>query len=504
MSLVSIWFLLFLAVCVPVYYLFPKRIQWVWLLAAGLCFYVLCSFGLVFVPVLVTVIAFFFGRLFETKKNKKLMFLAVVLILAVLFVFKYAKWLGAGWVRAVSGLSFGFSESLLIPLGISYYSIMAIAYLTDVFRGTVRAEGNFAKLLLFLSFFPVVTQGPILRFKESSIQIFSPHVFRYRNLTDGIQRMIWGFFKKLVISERLAVLCSHITQGWGESAYSGIYVLLSVFAFSFRLYMDFSGCIDIVIGTAEIFGIRLPENFNHSYLSRTIPEFWRRWHITLGTWLRDYVMYSVTMSGPAKKFTKKAKAVIGRKAAALLVTCFGTCLVWLVYALWHDISWTFLLSGGFFAVIIILSTVFDPLIRRFRKRFERLVASLPYLIFMTLRTMLLSMMGAFFVFMPTVKDGLSYLGSLFRAPTGLLWEAPAGDGFLTVLGLELPDLIVLAAAFILWIVVSRLHAKKDPRDLLAQMPIVPRWLILLVMVMAVIIFGVYGGLDAGSFVYQAF
>lgn len=504
MSLVSIWFLVFLSLVVLVYFVIPKKLQWGWLLVSSLAFYVLCSYGLVFVPVLSAAIAFGFGKQVETKKSRGMMFLAILLFLAVLFVFKYAKWLGPGWTRALSATSFGFAEGYLIPLGISYYSIMGIAYLTDVYRGVIPAERNFAKLLLFLTFFPVVTQGPILRYEETISQLTSPHRFSYENLTFGIQRMIWGFFKKLVISERLAILSAHITEGWGSSAYSGGYVLLSIFAFSFRLYMDFSGCIDIVLGTAEILGIRLPENFNHSYLSRSIPEFWRRWHITLGTWLRDYVMYSVTMSSAAKKFTKKAKEKIGRKAAATLVTCAGICLVWLVYALWHDISWTFLLSGGFFAVIIILSTVLDPVIKKFRKRFPKLVSSLPYLVFMTLRTMLLSMMGAFFVFMPSVKDGLGYLAGIVKTPSGPFFEAASGDGFLKILGLELPDLMVLAAAFVIWILVSRLHARKDPRIFLAQQKLAVRWVLLLLLLMAVIIFGIYGGMEAGSFVYQAF
>lgn len=504
MSLVSVYFLIFLAVCTLVYYLIPKKAQWGWLLVSSLAFYVLCSFGLVLVPVLDGIIAFAFGKLFETKKKKGLMFLAVVLLIGVLFVFKYAKWLGSGWMGFLSGFSLGFTEGYLVPLGLSYYTIMAIAYITDVFRGSTTAEKSYPRLLLFLTFFPVVTQGPILRYKETMEQLTLPHRFRYENLTWGIQRMIWGFFKKLVISERLAVLSAYITDGWGESSFTGIYVILSIFAFSFRLYMDFSGCIDIVLGAAEILGIRLPENFNHSYLSRTIPEFWRRWHITLGTWLRDYVLYSFTMSSPAKNFTKKAKKVIGRKAAATIVTCVGTCLVWLVYALWHDISYTFLLSGAFFAVIIILSTVLDPVIKKFRKRFSKLVESLPYIVFMTLRTMLLSMMGAFFVFMPSVREGLAYLFHITKAPSGSIVEAAAEGDFLKVFGLDLPDFIVLILAFVVWIIVSRLHAKKDPRERLAGMPVFFRWLILLVLILAVVILGNYGGLDTGSFVYQAF
>lgn len=507
MSLVSLGFLTFFAVCTLVYYLIPGKIRWIWLLLAGLVFYALASGGLILVPLIDALVAYLFGKLFETRKKRILMFLELVLIIGVLILFKYAGWFGSFWPQAVKDLSFLSPENLIVPLGISYYSIMAISYSVDVYRDTIRAEQSFAKLLLFLTFFPVVTQGPICRYEDTMRQLTEVHRFRYENLTFGIQRMIWGFFKKLVISERLTVLSLHLTEGWGESSYTGIWVLVSVVVFSFRLYMDFSGCIDIVLGAAEVLGIRLPENFNHSYLSRTIPEFWRRWHITLGTWLRDYVMYSFTMSEPAKRFTKKAKNVIGRKAAASIVTCVGILLVWFVYAVWHDISLVFLLSGGFFAFIIILSTLLDPVIRKFRKRFSGLVESLPYKIFMTIRTMLLSMMGAFFVFMPTVKDGAAYFFHIFTPPTGAVAEMTGEAASLMdlrILGLDIPDLAVLVLAFVLWIVVSRLHAGKDVRERMAGWRLTPRWIVLLAMVLAVVLFGKYGGLDGSSFVYQAF
>ncbi|MDO4734909.1 MAG: MBOAT family O-acyltransferase [Lachnospiraceae bacterium] len=507
MSLVSLYFLLFLAVVTLVYYLLPGKVQWVWLLLAGLAFYALCSYGLLIVPVLDAVIVYFFGKYFETKKQKLLMLLELILLFGILILLKYAGRIGAGWSGFLKDFGFGQIAVYAVPIGLSYFTIMAVAYSVDVFRGTIQAEKNFAKLLLFLTFFPVMTQGPILRYDEVSRQLVTPHRFSYQNLTFGVQRILWGLFKKLVISERFAVVSMTITEGWGSSAYSGIWVIASFFAFSFRLYMDFSGCIDIVIGTAEILGIRLPENFNHSYLSRTIPEFWRRWHITLGTWLKDYVMYSITMSRPAKQFAKKAGKKIGRKTAATIVTCIGILFVWLVYALWHDISAVFLVSGAFYAVIIILGTVFDPLIKKFRKRFASLVESVPYKIFMTVRTLILSTIGAFFVFMPTVRDGAAYLASIFKTPTGAVMQMAKGSSSLleaTFLGLDLPDLIILVLAFVFWIVVSRMDAKKDPRVWLSERNIAVRWIILLLLIVVVVLFGKYGGFDTGSFVYQAF
>lgn len=503
MSIVSIWFLIFLAVFTLVYYLLPGKVQWIWLLLAGLVFYALCSYGLLLAPVFVSLIVWIFGKQFETKKSRILMIAELVLIIGTVVVLKYAGWFGTGWVNLLTAMNFGFAESFLVPLGISYFSIMAISYSVDVYRGTIKAEKNPVRLLLFLTFFPVVTQGPILRYQETITQLCTWHRFSYTNLTRGIQRMIWGFFKKLVIAERFVIVAAHLSDGWGNSNYSGFWALLGVFCYSFRVYMDFSGYMDIALGAAEILGIRLPENFNHPYLAKTISEFWRRWHITLGAWLRDYVMYSFMMSGLAKSFTKKSKKKIGRKAATMIVTCVGTLLVWLVYALWHDLSLIFLVNGGFFAVLSILAITFEPLVKKFRKAAPGLTGSLPYRIFMVVRTQMLAFMGPYLVFVPTVKDGFLFVGRIFQGTKGAFIQGMATSE-ISILGLDIPDAVVLAGSVLIWFLVSRIHAKKDPRDLLAKMPLVPRWVILLLLIVLTVILGKYGGYDTQSFVYQSF
>ena len=270
--------------------------------------------------------------------------------------------------------------------------------------------------------------------------------------------------------------------------------------------MDFSGCMDIVIGAAEILGIRLPENFNHPYLAKTMPEFWRKWHITLGVWLRDYVMFSFTMSAPAKKMNKSMKEKIGKKAAASLVSVIGVLLVWLVFGLWHGIAATFLLAAAWYALTIVGGIVIEGPAKNFRSKHPALVSSKGFQIFRVVRTFVLSIQGAYLMLMPQAKKGLAYLATVFTKPTAQfvvrITEGEEAGTYL--LGLDHYDFVILILSFVLWIVVATLHKKQDVRIRLSKMNIVLRWAILLVLVLAVVLFGFYGNLDAGSFIYQGF
>ncbi|MCQ2513363.1 MAG: hypothetical protein MJ092_08285 [Lachnospiraceae bacterium] len=352
-------------------------------------------------------------------------------------------------------------------------------------------------------------QGPISRFDELSQSLFEEHKAEFKNISFGLQRILWGFFKKLVVAGRLSEVVGTLTAGWQENPYSGGWIVLSVALCSLNLYMDFSGCMDIVLGAAETLGICLPENFDHPYRSKSIPEFWRRWHITLGAWLRDYVMYSFITSKPAKLLNKKMKDRIGRKGASVFVTCIGVLLVWIVYGLWHGLEMKYLISGLYYAFIIIVATVLEVPIKRFDNKFPKLVGSKAYGIFCAARTYFLAMIGAFFFFMPTIKEGMAYLGNIFKKPAiGLVSIPKTGIEKVTdikLLGVDLLDFAVILLGVILWIVLATLHKKKDVRERLSGMNIVLRWAIILVIIMVVIIVGNYGGnFEAGSFIYQGF
>ena len=506
MGLVSVWFLIFMAAVTLVYYLVPQKGQWIVLLLASLFFYGLCAKGFLVCLLLFAVIVYLFAKRFETDKKPLLVLLEIILLIALVIVLKYAGWFGSGLEGALGWLGSFRAAQYIVPLGISYIMLMGLGYSLDVYRGTIHAEGNFLKVLGFLAFFPALTQGPINRFAELVPQMEQGNRFRYEMLVLGVQRMLWGFFKKLVIAGRLGLVMTELTGGWKGSAYSGIYVFLAVIVCSFYLFMDFSGCMDIVIGAAEILGIKLPENFDHPYLAENMPQFWRKWHITLGAWLRDYVLYSFTMSGAAKKMNRSLREKIGRRGASSVISIIGVLFVWLVFGLWHGIAANFLIAAAYYALTIIVGILIEAPVKKFHARFPRLNGSVGFQIFRVVRTFVLSIQGAYLMLIPNVKSGFAYLLSFFTHPTAQLVVKTEGElaGGIRILGLDPYDFVVLILSFAFWIVVSLLHRKKDVRLRLAGMHIVPRWVILLAVVIATVLFGLYGGGDLASFIYQGF
>ena len=221
--------------------------------------------------------AIYIDRTAEQKKKRAALICAVLFCLGLLCALRF------------------FGLPLLAPLGISFYTLTLLGYLFDVYYEIGKVQTNYCKLLLFGSYFPTMISGPILKYQEMEGRMYAPHRLDYRQVTFGMQRMIWGFFKVLVISERAAIIANQIFDHYRE--YAGLPIWVGAVAFTFQLYANFSGCMDIVLGISQCFGIQLPENFNAPFLSRTIAEYWRRWHITLGTWLREYLFYPLLRTG---------------------------------------------------------------------------------------------------------------------------------------------------------------------------------------------------------------
>ena len=338
MSFASLAFFVFLACLMAVYFLVPKKVRWVVLLVASYVYIVLNSWQTVVFLLLASGAVFgaalkieqiqagYSAQLEENRKvwtadekkarkkqnqRAKRAWLtgAIVLVFGLLVVLKYANF-GISNVNALLrlvGVPAIPQVSWVLPLGISFYTLQVSGYLIDVYRGKYAADRNFFKFMLFTSWFPQLVQGPIGRHDALAQQLTQGHDFNWRRAKSGALRMLWGYFKKLVIADRIAMIVAPIFADFAVEGYFGTYIWVAVLLYSFQIYADFSGGMDIVIGMSEIFGIRMTENFRRPMLAGSVAEFWQRWHITLGGWMRDYLFYPLALSGAFGKLGKKLR-----------------------------------------------------------------------------------------------------------------------------------------------------------------------------------------------------
>lgn len=494
MTLTSFSFLCFLLATVLVYYILPKRFQWAVLLVASLVFYA-CSGGtgaLAFLlyGILVTWLgALWVDRCPEGSKKRR-MFTAALVILTLfpLFLLKYIRF-------------FGFSAPFgsLAPLGISFYTMNILGYVIDVSWGVLPAQKNLAKHALFAGYFPQMISGPITRYPAMKEQLFTPHSFSYENLTYGAQRVLWGFFKKLVIAERLARAVNLVYDRF--PLYPGWYVGIATVCFAFQLYMDFSGCMDIVLGASQILGITLPENFDCPYFSRSISEYWRRWHMTLGAWFKDYLFYPLQKSSLWIWFLDWSKGRFGKKRGKKLPLYTGMLVLWFSVGMWHGGSWNFIVGSGLLHWFYIVSgELLAPLGKRLVTTFHIPTKTAGWRLFQMLRTFFLVNLGFVFFRAPSLKRALSLLKSM-----GTVWNPQILFDHSLFLLMPAQDWVLSLLSLLLVLLISVCKQKIKIRPAIAAQNLVWRWGIYLLLFAAVLLFGCYGGdYDAASFIYQKF
>ncbi len=301
-TVTSFSFFIFLTLALVLYYIIPMRFRWIELLAASICFFLNASPATTILHLLYGIVVTFGGALLiQNVKNagrkKTLLVVTLLLTIGQLAYLKYLNMfvgIDEFFVKNV-GIGFGWQTvKILAPIGVSYYMVTAIGYVLDVYWGTVSAEKNIFKHALFLCYFPQMTSGPFTKYTEMKKELFTAKRFSLERYTRGGVRVFWGLFKKLVIADRLATVVGTI---YGDlSSYYGIYIVIGVFSYAIQLYCDFSGCLDIVLGASEMFGIKLPENFDLPFFSENVSEFWRRWHISLGVWFKEYLFYPILKS----------------------------------------------------------------------------------------------------------------------------------------------------------------------------------------------------------------
>ncbi len=508
MSFTSFTFFCLVAATVIVYYILPVKIRWITLLFSDAAFIYFANgdLKLVLIMLLTAVIAYLTGLLTDLSKSKgktgKAVTVIGVLLITVLFVgIKDCNF----FINCFNGITHGNASLLSIaaPLGVSYYSLMWIGYALDVYWGTCPVEKNPLKFLVFAGYFPLLTSGPIVKFQEVGDQITSGHKFDYTKFCFGLQRMVWGLMKKLVISERLSTIVNTVYAD--PVTYSGAYVFLAMLLFVLQLYTDFSGCVDIAMGCAEMLGVDLPENFNLPFLSKTIAEFWRRWHITLGAWLRDYILYPILKSSPWQAMGKACKKRFGKKWGKKIPTWIGLFISWFIIGFWHSAAWNYILGVGVFMwAVIVLGEATEPLWKKVKSALRISDSAVWFQAFQVVRTYLIFTVG---LSMFRCYEGMGQVKTIWKSALSTWNPGVLFDGSICNLGLDYKDLIVLAIFLGILILsgIVRAVKKMQIREVVAGWNIVIRWILYLLLFYSVVIFGCYGnGYDASAFIYGQF
>lgn len=391
-------------------------------------------------------------------------------------------------------------------MGMGYYTCQAIGYMIDCYWENEKAQKNFFKLLLFLSFFPQLTEGPISRYHQLS-GLFERHTLSYKNISFGAQRILWGFFKKLVLAERLSIIVSAI---WADmEVYSGFYRWIAVLLYPIQIYSDFSGCMDIVLGTAEMFGISMPENFNNPFHSKSVQEFWQRWHITLGAWAKDYVMYPALKSSFMVKLGKKVKKKFGKRMGRFLPAMLAVGLVWLVMGIWHGGIKHIVGVSIYYWMILMLGELCSPVILYLTKWMHIKVESFSWKLFQCIRTYLIFSLGGIFFVAHNTSQAIIFLKSLFTmfitsSKTVNPWIF--FDGSILQMGVTYSDFNIIILSVICVVLAAIIKEKTgNVREWIKAQCVGFRWIIWISLFIIIIVYGKYGsGYIPGEFIYQGF
>lgn len=491
----SIDFLIFFPIVALVYFLIPHKVRYLWLLAASYYFYMCWNPQYALLILTSTVITFLSGLLIsgadkKGKENRKKLYVAISFVsnLAILFLFKYFYFavININRVLAAIGLELITPRfNLLLPVGISFYTFQALSYTMDVYRNHVKVEKNFLKYALFVSFFPQLVAGPIERSSNLLSQIHERHEFDLHRVARGLQLMLWGFFQKMVIADRAAYIVNSVYNSPGAATSTGLVVVLATVLFAFQIYCDFSSYSDIAIGAAEVMGFRLMKNFDTPYFSRSVSEFWRRWHISLSTWFRDYLY--IPLGG-----NRKGKL---RKHINLMI-------VFLVSGLWHGASWNFIIWGGLNGLYQVVGELTFGLRKKISDKLSGGRDNFSSRLLKTLTTFSLICFSWIFFRANGTRDAFMLIRGMFSEFNPWIIT----DGTLFSLGLDGADMFVLFAALLVLLLVSVAKYKKvHLRQWLSEQGLWFRYTIYLAGIFSVLVFGVYGArFDASQFIYFQF
>ncbi len=479
-------YLLFFPFVVLLYFLIPGKIKNIWLLIASYYFYMGWNAKYVILLLFTTIVTYTGALILDKYRKRWILLLTVAANFSILFYFKYVQFAWDNVERVCRCMRIPFESrtfDIMLPVGISFFTFQAIGYTIDVYRKDIYAEKKFLKYALFVSFFPQLVAGPIERSKNLLKQLDKTYTFSYGRMKEGLLLILWGFFLKLVIADRAAIFVDTIFSDTRQ--YAGLYIPAAVIIFAFQIYCDFSGYSIIAMGSARILGLQLMDNFNAPYFSESVSEFWRRWHISLSSWFRDYLYIPL---GGSRKGTKR--------------TCLNLMIVFLASGLWHGAAWSYVVWGGLNGGFQVLSKITDNL----RKYIKRMLGirenSFSHRLLRTILTFLLVDFTWLFFRINGLKEGVYALKSIV---TGFNpWILTDESLFQCGLDRRNFQLLMLAIGVLLIADYSKFRGISIHKKILEQ-DFWFRWLVFAGGTLFVIIFGIWGGnYDAKSFIYFQF
>lgn len=524
-------FAAFVLITVLIYYIVPKNFRWIVLLTFS-CGYYLINSSVLILCLLITTVSIYLcalkiGKINDelkqqkkadniTKEEKKLLkektakrkklvvVLSIVInfgILAFLKYFNFFSEIAGGVINWFLPDFQSITLRLALPLGISFYTLQAISYVIDVYRGKIKPDKHFGRVALFLIYFPQITEGPIGRYGDLVPQLYKGHKFDYKRFTYGLQLILWGLFKKMVIADRAGIFADKVFDHYSNN--SGFTVVLAILMYTLQLYCDFSGCIDIVSGVSELFGVSLAKNFRRPFFSCSVQEFWRRWHITLGAWLRDYIFYPISFSKFFMKLSKKVRLKFNDYWAKILPMAFSMIFVWIGNGMWHGSGSKYICYGLYYYIIIMLGVMFEPVIQKTLTLLHINAKSMGYKLFQIIRTFVLVCIGMTIFRAKDLIDSFKMLSSIFTAnffnsvSDGTLWSH---------YGIYIGDFLILAAGVIVLLIASIIQENGySIRDCIAKRNIFIRWAFYYTALFSVLFFGAYGiGYRLGDMIYAQF
>lgn len=493
----SISFLLFFPFVTLLYFLIPHRVRYIWLLIASYYFYMAWNPVYALLMLTSTFITYLSGLLIdrenklekENVKRKKLwVALSLILNLSILFFFKYFYFAVDNINVILSAIHVELIQpkfDIILPVGISFYTFQALSYTIDIYRKEVYAERNFLKYALFVSFFPQLVAGPIERSKNLLIQISEKHSFSYDRMRDGLLLMLFGFFLKMVIADRAAILVNFVFDNY--EAFEGIEIFIAAVAFAIQIYGDFAGYSAIAIGAAQVMGFRLMENFKRPYFANSISDFWNRWHISLSSWLRDYVFMPLAY--------KNGQTSTLRMHMSTMVTFF-------ISGLWHGAAWTYVIWGTLHGLYIVIGKTVKPYRKKIEKKLKVNTKCFSYNLLNIVITFVIVVLTEMIFRAPDMYTVVEMYKQMFSVWNPWIFF----DNSLYDMGLDRKDFWMLCfSIIILWVISYMQEHGIKIRQELAKQNLLFRWVIYWIAIFGILVFGIYGeGYDPVQFIYFQF